>query len=96
MIDGSTVSSGAVTEVTGPLLLKIGEHSEWVVLNVIRSPSYSVILGVPWLRRHNPTINWKDKTVKFTGGCNNNKPSAGSISLSPYTQRSNNNIPREL
>lgn len=79
MIDGSTVSSGAVTEVTEPLLLKIGGHSEWVVLNFILSPSYPVILGMPWLRRHNPAINWKDQAIRFTIGCNNNKLSAASI-----------------
>ena len=65
MIDGRTLSSGAVTEITEPLLLTMGEHTERIVFNVIRSPSYPIILGMTWLKHHNPIINWKDKTIKF-------------------------------
>ena len=28
---------------------------------------YDVILGDPWLEKHNPAINWKQKTLEFDG-----------------------------
>lgn len=29
---------------------------------------YDIILGIPWLRKNNPTINWKDYTLKLIQG----------------------------
>ncbi|MEE6523774.1 hypothetical protein FKM82_022815 [Ascaphus truei] len=34
---------------------------ERIFLDVIHTPSVEFILGLPWLQRHNPLINWSDE-----------------------------------
>ena len=41
-------------------------HKERTSIDVIRGQKWSVILGMPWLRRHNPEIDWKTREVKIT------------------------------
>jgi hypothetical protein len=38
--------------------VSIGGLSESVELAIIPLVGYDVVLGVPWLQRHNPNINW--------------------------------------
>ena len=48
-----------VTHRTVPLsLLLSGNHSEKIHLLIIPSPQSPVVLGLPWLRLHNPQIDW--------------------------------------
>ena len=35
------------------------------VATPLKKGTCDVILGLPWLRRHNPTIDWKEGTIKF-------------------------------
>ena len=41
-------------------------HKERSSIDVIRGQKWSVILGIPWLRCHNPEIDWKTGEVKMT------------------------------
>ena len=41
-------------------------HKERTLIDVIGGQKWSVILGMPWLRRHNPEIDWKTGEVKMT------------------------------
>ena len=41
-------------------------HKERMSIDVIGEQKWSVILGMPWLRRHNPEIDWKTGEVKMT------------------------------
>jgi len=41
-------------------------HKERTSIDVIRGQKWSVILGMPWLRCHNPEIDWKTGEVKMT------------------------------
>jgi len=41
-------------------------HKERTSIDVIEGQRWSVILGMPWLRRHNPEIDWKTGEVKMT------------------------------
>ena len=41
-------------------------HKERSSIDVIRGQKWSVILGIPWLRCHNPEIDWKTEEVKMT------------------------------
>jgi hypothetical protein len=68
LVDGSHTSSedGWVTTETKSLEMKIGTHSEWIQFDVTYLGTHEVILGEPWLRRHNPTINWRGKVVTLT------------------------------
>mgnify|MGYP002804382785 CR=1 FL=1 len=68
-VDGKPLSSGPLTEHTTLLQLRVvvGEeqHTERVQFNVIDAPQYGIILGMPWLHRHNPLINWVTRSVQF-------------------------------
>ena len=66
-VDGTPVASGLVVEETQPQSLKIAAHFENLSFDQISSPCYPIILGITWLTRHNPYINWAAKTLFF--GC---------------------------
>ena len=34
-------------------------------LLVLPLENYDIILGMPWLRKHNPNINWSTNTLSF-------------------------------
>ena len=41
-------------------------HRERTEIDVIGGQKWSVILGMPWLARHNPEIDWRTGEVKMT------------------------------
>ena len=41
-------------------------HMERMEIDVIGGQKWSVILGMPWLVRHNPEINWRTGEIKMT------------------------------
>ncbi|CAI9601664.1 unnamed protein product, partial [Staurois parvus] len=41
-------------------------QGDWPVFQVISSLHYSVVLGYPWLQRHNPTFDWR--SLRFSHG----------------------------
>ena len=50
--------------------LRIGELHENTELAVIPLSGYDVILGIPWLKRHNPVINWDTSKVVVSSNGN--------------------------
>jgi len=40
-------------------------HVESIAFNVILSPHFPVILGLSWLKLHNPLVNWRKLTLQF-------------------------------
>ena len=65
VIDGSSISSGAVTHHTTPLSLSINAHSEDCSFHIIPIHKYDIVLGISWLRKHDPTITWSKNSIKF-------------------------------
>lgn len=55
-VDGRPISSGLVTHDTS-LNMAIGQHTEDITLNITSLGHYPIILGMPWLSLHNPTID---------------------------------------
>ncbi|KAJ8253828.1 hypothetical protein COCON_G00204400, partial [Conger conger] len=54
-----------MTHITIPCQLVIsGNHREMIQFRVIQSPNDQLILGLPWLQKHNPTINWSSNQVQ--------------------------------
>lgn len=63
MVDGKLLER--VTRKTEPLKLVLSSnHHETIELYVISSPLNPVILGIPWLKKHNPQVNWATSTVR--------------------------------
>ena len=60
-----------VTKVV-PLEIKINGHKETLEVAVMDLDETDMFLGHDWLVKHNPEVNWKDETIKFTrclGNC---------------------------
>jgi hypothetical protein len=65
MFNGEVTSSGdIISEVKG--LLQLKGHSEQLSMLVTQLSKDPIILGMPWLKRHDPFISWKDKIIEFT------------------------------
>jgi hypothetical protein len=48
-----------------PLPITIQDHTKNINFDVTPLGEYNIILGVPWLQYHNPTIDWKTKNLQF-------------------------------
>ena len=63
--DGSSPSFGSITHIVR-LNMSIGNHVENDMgLFVTRLSHHPIILGHPWLKKHNPTVDWASSTVIF-------------------------------
>jgi hypothetical protein len=83
VIDGRTIASGAITHETTFLELRNGKHVEKIILNIISTPHHPVILGLPWIKAHNPIIDWRSRTLTFnTQWCTSQEPPAQKNTLS--------------
>jgi hypothetical protein len=63
-IDGREIASRPVTHDT-TLNLTINNHQEIIKLHCIMIGNSPIIVGLPWLKKHNPNINWKEGRVTF-------------------------------
>src|ERR1700712_1723269 len=83
LTDGKSIAMGPVTHMT-KVLIDISSHRELATFQVANLQNHEVILGMPWLRKHNPTIDWNDRKITFnsercTTGCLNSSPVAYAI-----------------
>ena len=58
---------GQITH-TCTLKLMIDQHLETLTVHVTKLAGWNLIVGKPWLKRHNPTVNWTMNSVTFTSG----------------------------
>jgi len=68
-IDG--MKNREVTKVV-PLEVEINGHKETLEAVVMDLDGTDMFLGHDWLVKHNPEVNWKNRTIKFTrclGNC---------------------------
>jgi len=63
-VDGSEVAGGPATH-NAQIHLTINDHEEDIQLHCIMIGNAPIILGLPWLKLHDPVIGWKNHTVKF-------------------------------
>src|SRR5690606_7617905 len=63
-VDGSPMGTGTIVEKI-PTKMKIGDHEEITSFNVSTSGYYKVILGISWMARHNPSIDYVNGTMTF-------------------------------
>ena len=63
-VDGSSLPD--VDSETMPLQLIFQQHHETVVLDVVPMARHDIVLGTPWLERHNPHIEWRKRVLTFT------------------------------
>ena len=63
--DGRPIESGAITHKTSPASMIVGRHHEKIHFFVTNIGHHSIILGTPWLKKHNPQIHWPNSTIDF-------------------------------
>jgi len=63
-VDGSEVAARPVTH-DAQIDLTTNHHEEDIRLHCITIGNTPIILGLPWLKLHDPVIGWKNHTVKF-------------------------------
>ncbi len=73
-LDGRRLGSGRVQFITEDIQLRVGAlHTEAIELFVFQSPQTPIILGLPWLERHNPSISWSEKQItQWSESCRQN------------------------
>jgi len=57
--------SQSIIGITIPLTIKYDKHQCKTTFYVTNLPTYCCILGVKWLIKHNPSINFSDKSISF-------------------------------
>ena len=45
--------------------IRIGAHKEQIVLDVAPIRTHQLILGLPWLEVHDPTVHWRTGHIQF-------------------------------
>ena len=63
-LDGSMGQQ--LTYETRLLTTVIWDHIEQLNFNIAKLGGYEVVFGIPWLRKHNPQINWEQDEIEFT------------------------------
>ena len=66
-IDGSENRAGSISRSTR-LCLRVGDAREWHEFMVTNLGPEEVVLGLPWLRKVNPEIDWKRGTLSLDDG----------------------------
>jgi hypothetical protein len=84
VIDGETIGSnkGMVTHETDALEMKMLKgHVEEIQFDLVAMGTHAVILGMPWLRDHNPQIDWWRERITM------NQCQCGSDRMAPSGSR---------
>jgi len=71
VFNANGIKNGEVTKVA-PLKIEINGHKETLEAVVMDLDGTDMFLGHDWLVKHNPEVNWKNGTIKFTrcpGNC---------------------------
>ncbi|GAA5865997.1 hypothetical protein JCM1840_003369 [Sporobolomyces johnsonii] len=58
-------SDTSLSYYTAPVQLQIGQHTELIELNVAAVAHYPLLLGVSWIRTHDPTVHSRENRVAF-------------------------------
>ena len=66
--------------------MDIDSHRETATFQVADLKNHEIVLGMPWLWKHNPTIDWNENKMTFTGElcatqCLNSSPVVYSIPI---------------
>ena len=64
-IDGKPFNGGMLGEETIAIPMNFEHHLEMVQFDVVKMVRYEAILGIPWLEKHNPDIDWVVQDMTF-------------------------------
>ena len=64
LADGNLSEMGPITHIA-EVPIEIGGHKELATLQVANLQNHEIILGMPWLKRHCPKIDWEEQKITF-------------------------------
>ena len=64
LADGNLSQMGPITHIA-EVPMEIGGHWELATLQVANLKNHEIILGMPWLKGHNPKIDWEEQKITF-------------------------------
>ena len=64
LADGNLSEMGSITHIA-EVPMEIGGHRELATLQVANLQNHEIILGMPWLKGHNPKIDWEEQKITF-------------------------------
>ena len=56
---------------TQPMEIVTGHHAERIHLDIVKLATQDIYLGMPWLKKHKPVVNWRTGVLTFRN-CTNN------------------------
>jgi hypothetical protein len=63
-LDNCPLGSGTITHITTPFTLTVESvHQENIPFFITCALAQKIILGLPWLQHHNPTISWSKMRI---------------------------------
>jgi hypothetical protein len=65
VIDGHPISSGDITEHVH-IECTIGDHHETLVAYMASLGRFPLLLGIPWLKKHDVSVNFAKMDIQFT------------------------------
>ena len=65
MANGSDLLSGNVNRETILLDVTIQQYHKEITFDIVRVANHYIILGIPWLKKQNPIIDWKRGVLEF-------------------------------
>ena len=54
-----------ITRKVSSIPIKLSKHHKEIDLDVFRIATHDIILGLPWLQKHNPKIDWVKRTLSL-------------------------------
>jgi hypothetical protein len=65
---GGKVAKEGISKETVPIRIAIQQHNEEASFDVLEMATHDIILGMPWLKKHNPVVDWVTKQLRFRDG----------------------------
>jgi hypothetical protein len=92
VIDGRPISSGDIMEYV-EIQCTIGDHHEILTAYLTSVRHYPLILGIPWLKKHNITINFAKNDIQFSSpSCLHHRTMVTPIPIKGLTPERGNKI----
>lgn len=65
-LNGEELTENRIIEEIGWLPMIIDKHFKMINFDIVKLGQDDVILGIPWLRKHNPAIHWDKEQLQLT------------------------------
>lgn len=65
VIDGQSLLFGTIVYEPEPIEVTSKDHNRYIIFNIIRTPLNPIVLGLSWLKKHNPSIDRKSQMMTF-------------------------------